>query len=131
MRVVAGARGSLSRTPVNTEVYGNFVDSNRKGVLFYNLARGSGQYGVYEVDNDYVHGNIIKMPLVPSDTNPYSGFKFSNDSSLFTLEHVRFADNSYLLTSLDAKQFAWNGQQYTKDVWMSLGQDTLGSYRPL
>jgi parallel beta-helix repeat protein len=115
----------------NVETYGNYIDSNRKGVLFINTDRGSGKYGVYEVRGGYVHDNVIRMPLVPSDTNPYSGFKYSNDSSLFSSSNVRFANNTYYLIAPSAKQFAWNGEQYAKEAWMSFGQDVLSTYYSL
>jgi parallel beta-helix repeat protein len=110
------------------EVYSNYMDSNKKGVLLENADRGSGTYGIREINNDYIHDNVVKMPIVSTDTNPYSGFKYSNDLSLFTVSHAHFEYNSYYLVSLSATELAWNAAQYAKDAWMGLGQDTFGKY---
>jgi hypothetical protein len=123
--------GVLVANTSGAEVTVNYIDSNRKGVLFYNTDRGSGTNGVYEARDGLVHGNVIRMPIVASDGNPYSGFKFSSDPLLFTSGNVRFDNNYYYLTSLDAKQLAWNAEQYTIEAWRDLGQDQHSTYRAL
>lgn len=123
--LVPWGAGILIMNTKNVEAYSNFLDSNTRGVILVMEDRGSGEYGLYEVNNVYIHDNVIKLP---SNT---TGFNKSNDNSYFTLTHAHFESNTYYLPSLGAPVFGWTGTVLTKDQWMADGQDKLAHYYQL
>jgi parallel beta-helix repeat protein len=118
--------GVLLVSSSNHEIYNNEIDSNQHGIVLQMDDRGSGKYGKFQIDNDYVHDNVITMP------SGWTGMEQNvGDDSYFTSHGNRFESNSYHLSSMTAKQFAWMDQSLDKSGWTGYGQDTKGSFHTL
>jgi parallel beta-helix repeat protein len=109
----------------NVEVYGNYVESSVpslsvNGIGLYDYSRGSGEWGVYEIANDSVHDNVIKMHnggvsgLVGSAHNP-------------TTLNNHFEHNAYYVDDTAGQYWSWVTFPLSWSQWRSKGQDSTGS----
>lgn len=106
----------------NVEIYGNMIEAEglSNGIGIVNIARGSGQYGVFESRNVNVHDNRITMPA-----GALTGFVGDQDAN----QNIRFENNTYFLTDLTGKYWQWpNTNELTKQEWQALGQDVNGTF---
>jgi hypothetical protein len=109
----------------NVEIYGNTVSFNRNGIALTQFPRGSGAYGPYEINNAYVHNNVIKQ------SQGYTGLlQGMREDSYFTSRNNRFQDNTYYLGA-NPDGFQWMNAPLTKDQWVAYGEDTRGAFHAL
>jgi Right handed beta helix region len=105
----------------NVQVYGNTIESNTNGIGLVDVERGSGAYGHYEIRNDSVHDNTVKMKAI-ADTGLVSA-----RSEPFTSMGNGFANNTYYVTDMNGVFWQWQGGQ-TKTGWQTKGQDITGNF---
>jgi hypothetical protein len=106
----------------NVEVYGNVVDRNANGIALIQQNRGSGAYGPYLVQNDYVHDNVVTMT-----TGHTGAVQDVGDTSIFTTRNNRFVHNTYHLGT-QSTYFAWMNGWLTAAQWVAYGQDATGTF---
>ncbi|MGH2756366.1 MAG: PA14 domain-containing protein [Actinomycetota bacterium] len=122
-----GAGIEIATSP-NVEIYGNVVEGNANAIIAYQSPRGTGDRGIHEVRNLYVHDNTVKM------SGGWNGLFIYNqayDDSVFTSKGNRFVANNYSLSNLSGTYFKWKGQGLTKEGWRGFGNDTTGSFGQL
>jgi len=109
----------------NVEIDGNTLAGNRDGIVLTQFPRGSGAYGHHEVQNVYVHNNVIKQ------AQGYTGLvQGMGDDSYFTSRNNRFEANTYYLGT-NPSYFQWMDAWQTTPDWVAHGQDVRGSYLTL
>jgi parallel beta-helix repeat protein len=108
------------------EIYGNTVtaDNGANAIGLRDSDRGFGSLGVYEINNDYVHDNVIEM--VPGSETGMVGTR----PEKFTLQNARFQHNTYKVTDVAASFWQWQGS-LTWTGWKAVGQDTTGTVEPV
>jgi parallel beta-helix repeat protein len=105
----------------NVQIYGNTVESNSNGIGLVDIERGSGAYGHYEIRNDLVHDNTVKMKAT-ADTG-----LVANRSDPFTRLGNSFKNDTYYVTDMNGVFWQWQGGQ-TKTGWQANGQDLTGKF---
>jgi parallel beta-helix repeat protein len=115
--------GILIAASPNVEVYGNQVTNNANGIAAIQQNRGSGAYGPHEINNLYVHDNLVTMTQGKSGLAQTVG-----DDSYYTSRNNRWAHNTYKLGSNSA-YFTWIGRGMSESEWQRYGQDTDGSFQ--
>lgn len=106
----------LSSTDVN--IHNNTATNCGNGITARQVDRGSGQQGVYRVENLFVHDNIITM------AEGFTGLAADDASYYRTLNNV-FQDNTYDLAGGDNQRyFKWEGGLLTLEEWQAFGNDT-------
>jgi Right handed beta helix region len=105
----------------NVAIYGNTIISNANGIGLVDIERGSGAYGHYEIKNDSVHDNTVKMK-----SGSQTGL-VANRSDPFTKLGNKFFHNTYYVTDLKGVFWQWQGGQ-TKSGWQAKGQDLTGNF---
>ena len=114
--------GILIAASPDVEVYGNVVTNNANGIAAIQQNRGSGVYGPHEINNLYVHDNIVTM------TQGKTGLAQSvGDNSYYTSRNNRWSHNSYKLGP-NAAYFTWVGRAMSEGQWRQYGQDIDGSF---
>ena len=121
--------GIYIASSANVEIYGNVVEDNYAGIGAVQRELYTGQYGVQEVKNLYVHDNTIR-------TAGKNGLiQVIYDTSYYTSKNNRFVHNTYELSCNQPTPFAWkepNGGTYyayvTKNQWVGYGNDTTGTF---
>jgi parallel beta-helix repeat protein len=111
-------------TSSNVELYGNQLKDNIHGISVQWRNRGSGELGLWDLKNVYVHDNTVTL-----GPGQFTGLvQLKGDGSVFTTKNNRFANNTYHLDSLTAQKFAWQNGYRTKEAWKGYGQDTTGTF---
>jgi parallel beta-helix repeat protein len=105
----------------NTEIYGNTIKAGVHAIGLYDVDRGSGAYGLYEIRNDYVHDNTVILPA-----GGVSGLVGSRSTAYASTTANRFVHNSYLVTNTAASSWVWSSLK-TWSQWRSVGNDTTGT----
>lgn len=113
----------------NVRIYGNMLDRNLQGIGLIVTARDPGKYGGHDLQNVYVHNNVVNT--VSGGT---TGLVQSlNDSSYYTSKGNRFVANRYRLCA--PSYFAWqsssgpDGYAYvSKRQWLAVGNDAGGHF---
>jgi hypothetical protein len=112
----------------NVEIYGNTVEATdgTNGIGLYDIERGTGKYGPYQLANDYIHDNVIKMHTASLVTGEgVSGL--AGRTASYTTANNRFVNNTYYVTSLSG--YSWEyGPQMTKPLFQGAGQDLNGKF---
>jgi parallel beta-helix repeat protein len=115
--------GILVAASPDVEVYGNEVTNNANGITAIQQNRGSGAYGPHEINNLYVHDNVITM------TDGKTGLAQSvGDNTYFSGRNNRWVHNTYRLGA-NAKYFAWVGASLSEVEWRRYGQDVDGIFQ--
>jgi parallel beta-helix repeat protein len=119
--------GILVENTQNVTAFNNVLDNNRRGFVVAMDDRGTGMYGLWEINNDYFHDNVVKQP-----NGNWTGFKYctlSNGcSTYFSLSHARWESNAYCFASPSSAQLGWNGQDLIPSEWQDVGQDQQGHF---
>jgi hypothetical protein len=105
----------------NVQIYGNTIESGTNGIGLVDIERGSGAYGHYEIRNDSVHDNTVKMKST-ADTG-----LVSSRSEPFTSMGNSFTNDTYYVTDIGGVFWQWQGGQ-TKSGWQAKGQDLSGNF---
>jgi hypothetical protein len=109
----------------NVEIYGNTVSANRDGIVLTQFPRGSGAPGPHEINDVYVHNNVIKQ------SQGYTGLiQGMGDDSYFTSRNNRFQANTYYLGT-NPDYFQWMDAPRTSDQWIAFGEDRTATFRQL
>jgi hypothetical protein len=107
--------------------FNNILDGNKRGFVVAMDDRGTGTYGLWEINNNVFHHNIVKQP-----NGNWTGFKYctlsDGCSAYFSPTHAHWEYNTYCFTSLSAEQLGWNGQDLTPSGWQDVGQDLQGRF---
>jgi hypothetical protein len=116
--------GILVASSRDVEVYGNTVSGNGDGIVGIQQNRGSGTFGAHEIENLWVHDNIVTMD------QGWSGLLHSEGGDVTYYDGTRnnaFDNNTYDLTGDD--HFAWNDLgDLPFATWQgTYSQDTGGS----
>ena len=111
----------------NVEVYDNTVAGNANGITLVMQERGGGRHGRYEARNGYVYDNTIIM------TEGSTGLANNTGDSVYWADrNNRFEGNTYMVDSLSAARWLWEGNRArTKDEWTALGNDRNGLFDTL
>ena len=115
--------GILLNSSGNVEITDNVVSGNRNGIGITQTDRGTGLYGAYVAQNDYVHDNTVTMLV------GHTGLITSmDDASYFTSRNNRFVGNHYFL-GCGKDYFAWlgppdQGGYVTWSQWRAAGNDS-------
>jgi parallel beta-helix repeat protein len=121
---LAGA-GIYLNTSQGVEITNNIVDRNLNGIGIFSTDRGSGLYGTYLTQNDYVHDNTVTLL-----NNAGTGITSYNQAD-YTSNNNRFQNNHYNLcgTGYFAIWNGSNGYTYTNSAgWVAAGNDTTGTF---
>jgi parallel beta-helix repeat protein len=104
----------------NTEIYGNTINAGVHGIGLYDVDRGSGPYGTYQIANVNVHDNIVSLP-----GGGVNGLVGSRSTAYASGNNV-FSHNSYYATDLTAASWVWSSTK-TWSQWRGVGNDTTGT----
>jgi parallel beta-helix repeat protein len=114
--------GILVSASSNVEVTGNVLEDNYDGIGGVQQARGAGQYGPYELNNFWVHDNVVTMP------RGWTGIvQDIGDRSYFTSRGNRFESNSYYFAP-GSLAFTWMDGERSDAEWRRYGQDVNGGF---
>jgi parallel beta-helix repeat protein len=119
--------GILLNSSGDVEIANNVLSGNRNGIGIVQTDRGSGDYGPYVAQNDYVHDNSVTM------IKGRSGLVTSmDDPSYFTSRNNRFAANHYYL-GCAGTYFAWSTPdgELTWAQWRATGNDAGATMQSL
>jgi parallel beta-helix repeat protein len=105
----------------NVEVYNNTVIAGVHGISLFDVDRGSGAYGTYQVANDYVHDNTVTLP-----SGAQTGLVGSRAAAYESSSGNVFSHNTYYVTDATASSWIW-GSSDTWSQWQGTGNDTTGS----
>jgi parallel beta-helix repeat protein len=108
----------------NVEIYGNTIRNNQNGIAVNQDERGSGPYGLHEVNNLFVHDNTIVMQ------SGYTGLGLGrglSGNTYYTSKNNRFVRNNYTLGTR-TKYFYWQDAERTPAQWQAYGQDQGGTF---
>jgi parallel beta-helix repeat protein len=114
--------GILVAASRDVEIYGNEVTNNANGITAIQQNRGTGDYGPHEINNLYVHDNVVAMTVGKTGLAQSVG-----DDSYFTGRNNRWAHNTYHLGPA-AKYYAWVGANLSEAEWRRAGQDADGTF---
>jgi len=118
---IAGAGILVAGSP-DVEVYGNLVEGNADGIGGMQQDRGSGAYGPHELNNLWVHDNVI------INNSGWSGVAQDiNDQSYFISRNNRFTNNTYDLGSTQYP-FQWMDGERTLADWLNYGHDSTSTF---
>jgi parallel beta-helix repeat protein len=126
--------GIFVATSKNTEIYGNTLEDNYRGIQFFlNCAAVGGGTLKYDLYNVYAHDNSVRVPT----TSGAWGNALSYISSCTTTQvapylngskSLRFVHNTYRVPSLMTKYWMWGLMSFRYWVeWQNLGQDQTGA----
>jgi parallel beta-helix repeat protein len=113
--------GILVNSSSDVEVYGNTVRNNNDGIAGVQTARGSGDFGPYELRNLWVHDNVVT--LNSGNTGVVTNL---SDTAVFSSRNNRFDRNTYSTNGID-RPFEWMNGRRTWAEWVAYGLDTGGS----
>jgi parallel beta-helix repeat protein len=105
----------------NTEIYGNTIRAGAHGIGLFDIERGSGAYGAYQVANVSVHDNTVTMPA-----GGQTGLVGSRATAYSSTGANRFVHNSYLVTNTADASWVW-GNAKTWSQWQGISNDTTGA----
>ena len=105
--------GIMIASSPNVEIYGNLLEDNYNGIAMTRQDRGSGDYGLHTLANNYVHGNTVINSGMTGIARDYGG----ND--VYTSNNNRFEGNSYSGTS----SWYWMGSEVSWSEWNAYGHD--------
>jgi hypothetical protein len=118
---IAGAGILVAGSP-DVEVYGNLVEGNADGIGGMQQDRGSGAYGPHELNNLWVHDNVI------INNSGWTGVAQDiNDQSYFISRNNRFTNNTYDLGSTQYP-FQWMDGERTLAEWLNYGHDSTSTF---
>jgi len=103
----------------DTSIYGNRIVAGFNGIALIDVPRGSTIYGLLEIRDVSVHGNIITLP-------PGGGDGLVTLRPDFTPVDVRFSDNRYVIADPTAALWAWPPTYDTWQDWQHQGNDLTG-----
>jgi hypothetical protein len=113
--------GILVAASPNVEIYGNIVRNNFNGITAVQQNRGTGRYGPHEINNLFVHDNVITMPSGKTGLAQDVG-----DDSYFQTRNNRWSNNTYYLGT--SARFGWLDATISDAQWRSDGQDVNGVF---
>ncbi|MGI9621868.1 MAG: right-handed parallel beta-helix repeat-containing protein, partial [Acidimicrobiales bacterium] len=106
----------------NVTIHDNIVDDNGHGIVGRQVARDPGSQGPHELENLYVHHNVVTM------NGGFTGIvEKVGDSSYFHTRNNVFQSNTYYLGG-ESKYFKWEGPYRTTAEWVAYGNDTTGTF---
>jgi len=109
----------------DVEIYGNVLTGNTNAIMLIQQQRNDSpsSNGPHELDNINVYDNDITMTAnVTGMVNDHG------DDSLHS-RNIRFNNNTYRLTHINGRYFAWAGANVTKTTWtQAIGQDTTAKF---
>jgi parallel beta-helix repeat protein len=115
--------GILVANSPNVEVYGNTVAGNDGGVAAIQDARGSGDRGAYNLQNLWVHDNVVTQAA------GWSGVRVnSSDTAAYSTWNNRFDRNTYSVGT-QTRPFFWQGAERTRQEWVAYGQDLASVWK--
>ncbi len=126
--------GIFVATSKDTEIYGNTLEDNYRGIQFFlNCAAVGGGTLKYDLYNVYAHDNSVKV----STQSGAWGNALSYISSCTTTQvapylngskSLRFVRNTYRVPSLMTRYWMWGLMSFKYWVeWQNLGQDQTGT----
>ena len=117
-----GGRAIKFTSSSDVEIYGNTIvaAAGTSGIFASDSERGSGNQGVFEIRNLWVHDNTITM-----DTG-VTGLRDNKGTGKVWNNNNRFDRNTYIVNSPDP--FFWEGNdRYTFPEFQTFGQELNGS----
>jgi hypothetical protein len=110
----------------NVEVYGNQIDTRggcENGIVVIQQNRGSGKFGVYTGQNNYVHDNVV----IHGNSVGRNGVAAEYDQAS-ALATNRFDHNTYHVTNLNDAHFVWSYYDWINwNTFKSKGQEITGT----
>jgi hypothetical protein len=104
----------------DVEIYGNTVEADTNGIGLYDIARGSGAYGEWKLQNVFVHDNVVKMKGTAETGLGGRPEAFSPQAK------NRFSKNSYYITEPSGTFWYWKSSRSWSE-WRAEDQDLNGS----
>jgi hypothetical protein len=105
----------------DVEIYGNTVTNGMNGIIGWQADRGSNL-----LEKFYVHNNIITQ----TNGGTAAGIgTIAGNNAVFTSWGNRYVQNTYILRSLGASDFAWQNRDPDVAGWRADGEDTTGTFR--
>jgi len=116
-----GTGAELLRDPAVRAAY---LEGNANGIALIQQDRGTGARGAHIVDNVHVHDNTVTM-----DMGQTGAVQDVSSNEIFTSRNNRFTNNTYHISSLDRRWFAWmNTSGRTIGEWKAYGNDVDGTF---
>jgi len=106
----------ISSSP-NVEIYGNTLVNNRHGIVAITQNRGSGEYGVREVTNLYVHDNRVTQN---GGVLAGLGITTTGDRTYFTGKGNRWEDNVYEIQDSERVRWHWRAGKIDWLQWVQV-----------
>ncbi|MCP4965276.1 MAG: hypothetical protein GY926_08565 [bacterium] len=112
--------GIVIASSQGVEIYGNYLEGNHNGITITQQDRGSGEYGKYLAQNNYVHDNVIV------DSGLSGAAQDIGSQAIYEPGNNRWENNDYV------GDVDWNWEAHTHSFsgWQDIGHDTTGSYTP-
>lgn len=104
--------GIMIASSQNVEIYGNTLEDNANGIAMTRQNRGTGEYGLWTLANNYVHDNtVVDSGLTGAAQDVGSNAIYSSG--------IRFENNSY---SGDVGWW-WMNKSISWSAWQGYGHD--------
>ena len=118
---IAGAGILVAGSP-DVEIYGNLVEGNADGIGAIQQNRGWGAYGPHELNNLWVHDNLLV------NNGGWTGIAQDiGDRSYFTSRNNRFTGNRYQFGP-GLYHFQWMDGERQPSEWTQDGNDPDGAF---
>jgi parallel beta-helix repeat protein len=128
--------GIILSTAKNVEVYGNTLEDNFRGIqLFLNCSAVGGGTLKYDLTNDFVHDNSIKVGTkVGSWANTLNSLSSCTATQVAPyvngLKNLTFDRNTYTVPSVDGQYWLWGYQAFKYwNEWQAIPQDPAGTVK--
>jgi hypothetical protein len=112
--------GIVLASSQGVEVYGNYLEGNYNGITITQQDRGTGEYGKYLAQDNYVHDNVIV------DSGLSGAAQDIGSNAIYEPGNNRWENNDYI------GDVGWNWKAHTHSFsgWQGFGHDDTGSYTP-
>ena len=118
---IAGS-GILVASSPDVEIYGNYLEGNANGIGAIQQNRGSGAYGPHELNNLWVHDNLL------INNSGWTGIAQDiGDHSYFTSRNNRFTGNRDQFGP-GHSHFQWMDGERQPAEWTQYGHDLDGAF---
>ncbi len=112
--------GIVIASSQGVEIYGNYLEGNYNGITITQQDRGTGEYGEYLAQDNYVHDNVIV------DSGLSGAAQDIGSQAIYEPGNNRWENNDYV----GDVDWNWKAHTHSFSEWQDFGHDETGSYTP-